>query len=113
MMRVVQSVLPFLLLLLFVSGCGEQPTEAPKKPLSKGQEIFLTHCVSCHMGVGDPPGPNAVVLDSAKLQLDSRFESFLRKPVSAMMPSFDEHLISKDDAQKLYAYLLEAKAPPQ
>ncbi len=80
-------------------------------PLSKGHELFLTHCVSCHQGAGNPPGPNAVILDSETLKSQTEFTALIRHPRSGMMTPFDPETLPDGDAKELYSYLLSAKNP--
>ena len=105
------------MLLIVLPGCQARtsqmqlPSDTPAAPLSRGHELFLTHCVSCHMGAGNPPGPNAVILDSETLKSQTVFTALLRHPRSAMMTSFDPEVLPEQDVKALFGYLLSAKNP--
>jgi mono/diheme cytochrome c family protein len=98
--------LPLLPLLFFLSACAQpQTTHSPDKPISKGQQIFLSYCVSCHQGTGETPGPNAVVLNSATLAQENTFRNLLRQPSSPMMRAFSAEELPETDVHELYQYL--------
>lgn len=90
--------------IITLSGCNPPSTTAPA-PLTPGQEIFLTHCASCHNGGGNPPGPNFSIIGSPRMTNEESFKELLRKPTSAMMPAFDPALISDAQAHDLYTWL--------
>lgn len=110
-------ILPVLLIAIFtLGGCGQLPASSPTanpesapaaKPQagSKGQQLFMTHCASCHQGIGQTPGPNAVVLNSRTLSEESGFKALLRQPFSPMMPAFGPETLSDEDVHALYGYL--------
>ena len=116
------SFLPWLLVILFtLSGCGQPTATAPSSPssdtlattqeaastqvASKGQQLFMTHCASCHQSMSQTPGPNAIILNSKTLADANSFKALLRQPISPMMPAFGPESISDADAQELYTYL--------
>ncbi|HEY9687502.1 MAG TPA: cytochrome c [Coleofasciculaceae cyanobacterium] len=107
--------LPLLALIIGLSGCGgEQDSQLPPAPVSPGQEFFLSNCASCHQGPGNPPGPNAIVTQSAVLASEEAFLLFLRKPTSPMMPAFSVEQMPDSQARELYAYLkTQVSAKPQ
>jgi mono/diheme cytochrome c family protein len=122
------SILPVLLIAIFtLGGCGQLPqstpaantdsapaTQAQSTPVaSKGQQLFITHCASCHQGMSQTPSPNAVVLNSRVLAKESAFKALLRQPYSPMMPAFGPEVLSDEDVHELYGYLQaeKAKAP--
>lgn len=111
------ALVSLLVMVIGFSGCqGNSQQTMPDTPvatMSPGQTLFLNHCVSCHMGAGNPPGPNAVILDSSRLLTEASFRDVLRHPVSAMMRSFSEQELSDEDVHVLYQYLLSAKTPTQ
>lgn len=107
-------VLPLLAIVAFLSGCQSPlPEKAVPVATSPGQQLFLSHCVSCHMGAGNPPGPNAVILDSSMLRSEKVFRDLLRHPSSAMMRTFSEQELSDPQVHELYVYLQLAKTPEQ
>lgn len=99
--------LPLLTLLFLFSACAQSQTttNAPAKPMAKGQQIFLSYCVSCHQGTGETPGPNAVVLNSATLAQEGAFRNLLRQPSSSMMRAFSAEELPDADVHELYLYL--------
>lgn len=99
--------LPLLTLLFLFSACAQPQTttNAPAEPMAKGQQIFLSYCVSCHQGTGEIPGPNAVVLNSATLAQEGTFRNLLRQPSSSMMRAFSAEELPDADVQELYHYL--------
>ncbi len=98
-----------LCVLPFLSACQSGSEQAASLPnLSKGHSLFLSHCVNCHQGLGNPPGPNLVVLESSKLTSETIFAQLLATPTSPMMPSFKGQL-SADDVHELYSYLKSVK----
>lgn len=116
------SFLPLLLVILFsLSGCGQptgsSPSASPTDTLaaapeagstqgaSRGQQLFMTHCASCHQSMSQTPGPNAIILNSKTLTDANSFKALLRQPISPMMPAFGPETISDVDAQALYTYL--------
>jgi mono/diheme cytochrome c family protein len=76
---------------------------------SVGHQLFLSHCVSCHMGTTDSSGPNAVIVHSATLQSEAAFKELLRHPTSATMPAFDEKSLDEQAVHELYTYLTTVK----
>jgi mono/diheme cytochrome c family protein len=82
-----------------------------EKPVTSGQEIFLNNCVGCHQGAGNPPGPDATIVDSERLSTESSFEALLRKPTSAMMKNFSEQELDKASVHTLYQYLTSSRKP--
>jgi mono/diheme cytochrome c family protein len=110
-----KSLLPLLLFLLLLQGCKPAPQSHTQLPpagsLPKGQELFLSHCASCHQGVGNPPAPNAVILDSETLKSQTSFTALLRNPRAATMTQFTPDLLSDQDAQQIYNYILSVKNP--
>jgi len=111
-----QFIIPLLIALTFFPGCKHGVTQSkavlpPTTPLPRGQELFLSNCSSCHQGPGNPPGPNAVILDSETLKSQSDFTALLRHPRSAMMTSFSPEVLPEQDIQALYRYVLSVKNP--
>lgn len=110
-------ILPLMAASVLFVGCSqhqEAPSDeqtSPTAPLSKGQQLFLSNCVMCHQGASNPPGPNAVVLDSSTLSSEESFIALVRQPKSAMMRAFSTEELSDADAKELYNYLLNAKTP--
>jgi mono/diheme cytochrome c family protein len=93
---------------------GQALAETPVakvQPVSKGQEIFLSQCVRCHQGAGNPPGPNAVIMDSQRLNDEASFRSLLRKPTSPMMRTFTADDLSDQQIHELYNYLHGLRTP--
>lgn len=111
------ALIPVVIMLIGFSGCqGKSPQGMPETlvaDMPPGQTLFLNHCVSCHMGAGNPPGPNAVILDSSRLLNEPAFRDVLRHPPSAMMRSFSEQELSDADVHLMYEYLVAAKTPQQ
>jgi mono/diheme cytochrome c family protein len=100
--------------MLCLSGCGSKSEQAQPTsftPQLPGQRIFLSHCVACHQGTGNPPGPNATILDSDTLQTEQTFRELVRHPRSSMMRTFSEEELSNADVHELYAYLQAVKTP--
>ncbi|WP_373531223.1 cytochrome c [Vampirovibrio sp.] len=98
--------LPLLSTLLFLSACAKpETTTQPVAPMSQGQQIFLSQCVSCHQGAGDPPGPNVVVLNSPTLKQEETFRALLRQPTSSMMRKFSAQELPDAEVHALYEYL--------
>ncbi|HEY9745576.1 MAG TPA: c-type cytochrome [Oculatellaceae cyanobacterium] len=98
--------------LFLLAGCsqpGQAPGAATSTASSPGQSLFLSHCVACHMGPGDPPGPDAVIRHSRSLASEAAFAEFLRHPTSAAMPAFDEKTLNEQQVTELYAYLLSQR----
>lgn len=110
-------ILSLLALVAFLSGCAQGPiTQEPARqsgPLTQGQQIFLSHCVSCHQGAGNPPEPNAVIMDSTQLNSETSFKSLIRKPISPMMRAYGPEEISDADVHVLYQYLIGLRTPPR
>lgn len=108
-------ILPLLALSCLLTGCqqndGQPSPGQPSTPLPKGQQLFLSHCVSCHQGFGTPPKPNAVVLDSATLNEEAQFRALLRHPKSPMMQTFSPDMLSDADVHEIYVYLTGFRAP--
>ena len=106
-------LLPVALGVLFLtSGCKPQQSQVqvpPAQALPRGQEIFLSHCASCHQGPGNPPGPNGVILGSDTLKSQSDFTALLRKPRSAMMTAFSLEALPDHDVKELYSYIMSVK----
>jgi cytochrome c1 len=63
------------------------------------------------MGAGNPPGPNAVVMNSGTLASEQRFRELLRHPSSAMMRSFSPEELTDAQVHELYVYLQTLKSP--
>lgn len=112
MMMGLKTILPFaaVLCLLLMSACSGGPETEKEEQLAKspGQEIFLNHCMGCHMGAGDPPGPNDVILNSPKMASEDLFKKYIRQPDNGAMPAISESDVSDADVGKLYAYLKSA-----
>jgi mono/diheme cytochrome c family protein len=109
-------LLPALAMLALLSGCKHSVNQSqfqlpPTAPISKGHELFLAHCASCHQGAGNPPGPNAIILDSESLKNMDTFTALLRQPRSAMMTAFSPETLPNKDVQTLYEYILTVKNP--
>jgi mono/diheme cytochrome c family protein len=110
---------PFTLFALFLivtlSGCGSRTSEPTQQTstttLPRGQQVFITHCVSCHQGNTEATSPNAVILDSETLKSEASFRELVRHPKSTMMRSFTEEELSNDDVHELYIYLQTVKTP--
>ena len=97
----------FLTFSLLAAGCANNASTSAEGPKvsSKGQEVFLNQCMTCHMGAGDPPGPNDVILHSAKLASEDAFSKYVRQPDNGMMPAFSKEPLSDADLKELYAYV--------
>lgn len=92
-----------------LAGCGTAhggepfttpvPTRAPEEAL--GEEIFRTHCQSCHPGgdAGVAPSLHNRALPAPMIRMQ------VRAGVGAM-PSFNEEVISEDELDALITYLL-------
>jgi mono/diheme cytochrome c family protein len=111
-----KRLLPLLAILLLLPGCKPHVTQSrttlpPASALPRGQELFLSNCASCHQGAGNPPGPNAVILDSQTLKSEADFTELLRHPRSAMMTAFAPDVLPNQDVKALYQYILSAKTP--
>lgn len=108
--------LPLLTCVFLLSSCAEKPenntSNQPAQPLSRGQQLFLGHCVSCHQGAGEIPGPNAVVLNSTTLNREETFRALLRQPASPMMRAFSVDELSDADVHELYGYLMGLRQNP-
>jgi mono/diheme cytochrome c family protein len=114
--RPMKKLLPLLALLLLLPGCKQHVTQSkttlpPANALPRGQELFLSNCASCHQGVGNPPGPNAVILDSDTLKSEADFTALLRHPRSGMMTAFTPDVLPEKDVKALYRYILATKSP--
>lgn len=103
--------LAVLLLITLLSGCnsGSGTNETATTPMSPGQEIFLNNCLGCHMGEGDPPGPNSVIRNSTKLTSLEAFTTYIRNPDNGQMPAFGPGQLSDDDLAKLHSYFKSLK----
>jgi mono/diheme cytochrome c family protein len=114
------SVMAGAVLLFFMAACGGshapdspdgtsplQAGESPSAatPLSAGQTLFLTHCVRCHTDTGNPPGPDATILNSPRLATEDSFRQLLRHPTSGMMKSFSAQELDDATVRILYDYL--------
>ena len=105
-----QKILPAVMMLSLLalsacsgdSGSGGQSVAQVKSP---GQEVFLNYCMGCHMGAGDPPGPNDVILKSPKMASVELFKKYIRHPDNDAMPSISESDVPDADVGKLYEYL--------
>lgn len=95
-----------ILALVLLSACGESTYIEP----TPAEAVFLTNCVACHRGPGNPPGPTPQILQSLQTNNLDKFRAFLRKPTSSMMPSFSESQLSNEDIDLLYQYLQELKS---
>ncbi len=116
-------LLPLFAIMLLLSGCGPSKdngstevssTEMPAtetSAVSKGQQLFLSHCASCHQGPGNPPTPNEVVMNSMTLNQESSFQQLIRKPNSPMMRAFTPEELSNADIHELYAYVHGLRTP--
>lgn len=108
-------ILPLLALSFLLTGCqqhtGQPLPGQPSASLSKGQKLFLSHCVNCHQGFGNPPKPDAVVLDSSTLSEEAQFRALLRHPTSPMMQSFSPDVLSDAEVHEIYVYLTGFRAP--
>jgi mono/diheme cytochrome c family protein len=101
-----------LAMMTLFSGC-QSHTEEKAIPVatSPGQRLFLSNCVSCHMGPGSPPGPNASILDSKSVLSEGAFREQLRHPTSAMMRSFSEQELNNSEVHELYNYVQTRNKP--
>jgi len=111
-----KKLLPLLAILLLLPGCKHGVTQSkttlpPASAMPKGQELFLSNCAGCHQGAGNPPGPNAVILDSETLKSEAEFTAQLRHPRASTMPPFAPETLPEKDVKALYEYLLSAKNP--
>jgi hypothetical protein len=79
----------------------------------QGRALFVANCVQCHSGGGSPPGPNAVIIDSERLNSEESFRQLLRQPTSAMMKSFSEQELSDTNVHRLYTFLIKERQPKQ
>lgn len=84
---------------------------APAGGISKGQQVFLSNCSTCHAGAGNPPGPNGRIQHSDRLETEDSFRALLRKPESPRMPSFADSDLSNADVHSLYEYLKTQRLP--
>jgi len=118
-----------LALLLFVSGilsviltaCSENKTVQSTSnnstiaqagaSVSQGHQLFLANCVRCHAGTGNPPGPDATITGSERLNSETSFNKLLRQPASAMMRSFTPAELSNAQIHTLYQYVTETRKP--
>jgi mono/diheme cytochrome c family protein len=120
MKHLLAPAMALVLLSPFIAGCkdsesapsGQTQQDAPPPAVSQGQSLFLTNCVSCHQGLGNPPGPNEVIMDSEKLNTEAAFRNLLRHPASAMMRAFSEQELSNADVHEIYVYLHALRTPP-
>lgn len=105
---------------LVLSGCkATQSNGLPSKDakpttvstVSRGQTLFLSHCVDCHQGVGNPPGPNGIITNSEQLNTEASFRQLLRQPLSPSMRSFSAEDIDDKSVHILYRYLLSVRQP--
>lgn len=112
-----KQTVPILALgLLILAGCGNDGQDAETRnaetgpqTVSVGQGLFLNHCVSCHRGGGNPPGPNSIILQSGQLSTEEGFRAFLRHPTTPMMPLFEADRLSNGDVHELFVYLQSAR----
>lgn len=103
-----RPLIVLMLSVLALSGCGEpQPGRQPE--LTPGQAVFLNNCATCHMGPGDPPGPNSQIMNSRHLASEEEFARFVRNPGTPMMPPFDEQRLSEAQLKDLYGYITSLK----
>jgi mono/diheme cytochrome c family protein len=106
------AVVLFLFAGVTLVGCdrpaGERKVTAIT-PDSKGHQLFLTHCVACHMGATDSSAPNANLLSSDSLKSEDAFKELLRHPRSATMPAFDEKTLNEEAVSELYTYLINER----
>jgi|GEM_PF-3353863 len=79
--------------------------------VSSGHQLFLANCVRCHAGTGNPPGPDATITDSERLNSEASFNKLLRQPTSAMMRSFTPAELSNAQIHTLYEYVSQARKP--
>jgi mono/diheme cytochrome c family protein len=105
-----QKILPAMVLVstLVFSACSGAPGSGGQKEASvknPGQEVFLNYCMGCHMGAGDPPGPNDVILKSPKMASIELFKKYIRQPDNDAMPPISQSDVSDADVGKLYEYL--------
>jgi len=80
-------------------------------PVSAGHQLFLANCVRCHAGTGNPPGPDATITGSERLNTEASFTKLLRQPTSAMMRSFTPEELSNAQIHTLYDYVTEMRKP--
>lgn len=96
-----------------LSGCAKKPVETagpPTLPVPVGHGLFLTNCAKCHQGPGNPPGPNAIILDSERLNTEESFRDLLRKPTSSAMPAFTDTDLSDGEIHEMYVYLSSSRS---
>jgi mono/diheme cytochrome c family protein len=91
---------------------SENSSIAQESPaLSSGHQLFLANCVRCHAGTGNPPGPDALIIDSERLNSETSFNKLLRQPTSAMMRSFTPSELSNAQIHTLYEYVSKTRKP--
>lgn len=78
-------------------------------PDSKGHQLFMTHCVACHMNIADSSAPNESLLRSDTLSSEAAFQQLLRHPRTAAMPAFDEKTLNSEAVGELYTYLISKR----
>lgn len=90
----VTSLLPYL-----VSACTPMPEGNPQN----GERWFrMNRCNGCHGEKGT--GGKGPVIAGLRLSY-GKFLNKLRKPDSAIMPTFDANLLSDKDAADIYVWL--------
>lgn len=107
-MRVLTYALMVLLITLPLAGCRQPVQESQKladtTKSSKGHQLFINHCASCHMGGNG--APNGVILQSPSLTSEEAFKEVLRHPPTAAMPAFDDKTLPPQDIHALYTYVI-------
>jgi hypothetical protein len=91
------------------TSASQEVKQTTVSNVSRGQTLFLSHCVDCHQGVGNPPGPNAIITNSEQLNTEGRFRQLLRQPLSPSMRSFSEEDIDNESVHILYTYLISTR----
>jgi mono/diheme cytochrome c family protein len=112
------------LLTFSVSACSGQKASSTNSETSEnavqsekmsvmapGHALFLANCVRCHSGSGSPPGPDATITDSTRLNSEDSFRHLLRQPTSAMMKSFSPDELSDAQIHTLYEYVSSNRQP--
>jgi cytochrome c6 len=117
------SIIAIWTIAIFIAACkphSEQNTKStatsnPAKPLKtetqRGEQLYKHYCASCHPDGGNVSDPKnnlrKSTLKAKRITKPEDIIKIMRKPVSRMI-SFDESVLSNEDARAIAEYVLEA-----
>jgi mono/diheme cytochrome c family protein len=90
-----------------LASCGEQAQPTPTALATvnadrpRGEVVFARYCNSCHPGGGRGAGPSLIQGGSS----EDEFKRVVRQG-EKRMPGFNEGLISDDDLDQMYDYIV-------